>query len=109
MIRTHEHTERNQRSGHAYPMCILCYGYVYSFVRECAQCTYTIINVLYVRIYVGEVMDCNEGVCIPDLANVLNANCLCPKNTSGQLCEICKCNKEPLYSVVFNPLLNFNC
>ena len=55
--------------------------------------------------YIGEVVDCNEGVCIPDSdpANGLTAHCLCPNNTSGQFCELCKCRRRAS-GVVFDTI-----
>ena len=63
------------------------YLYIYMLSVHCM-----FIVMLYT--YKGKVVDCNEGVCIPDPANGLTANCLCPKNTSGQFCEMCKCRRR---------------
>ena len=58
--------------------------------------------------YIGKVVDCNEGVCIPDPANGLTANCLCPKNTSGQFCEMCKCRRRASGAVFDSMFWNRN-
>ena len=101
---------------HVYPMCTCtctvsaqyilytCHFllfYIHLFIHLYAQCT------LYVycdATYIGEVVDCNEGVCIPDPANGLTAHCLCPKNTSGQFCEMCKCRRRAS-GAVFDTML----
>ena len=66
--------------------------FTYIYLYMYCICSVCILYVYCDATYIGEVVDCNEGACIPDLdpANGLTANCLCPKNTSGQFCEMCK-------------------
>ena len=82
--------------------CTLCYIahiiFVHVYVHMLSVC---LLNTAYI----GEVVDCNEGVCIPDLdpANGLTAHCLCPRHTSGQFCEMCKCRRRAS-DVVFDTI-----
>ena len=84
--------------------CTLCYLHT-SYLYMYCTCSVCILYVYCDATYIGEVVDCNEGACIPDLdpANGLTAHCLCPRHTSGQFCEMCKCRRRAS-DVVFDTI-----
>ena len=84
---THTHEHREAKCGVRAYLHRYAEIYVLVHVRMCSVNT-VLCNM---TLCIGDVVDCNGGVCIPDPTNGLDANCLCPKNASGQFCDFCKC------------------